>query len=45
VIGASLALEIVEAFLNASFSGVDRHRRRLEKVLAIERRFSLPTQS
>jgi ribose 5-phosphate isomerase B len=43
VIGPALALEIVETFLNASFSGVDRHRRRLEKIFAIERRFSLPT--
>ena len=45
VIGGALALEIAEAFVKASFSGVDRHRRRLEKVLAIERRFSLPTQT
>lgn len=40
VIGPSLALEIAEAFLKAAFSGADRHQRRLDKVLAIERRFT-----
>jgi ribose 5-phosphate isomerase B len=39
VIGGSLAAEIVTAFLAARFSGDERHRRRLDKVLAIERRF------
>lgn len=38
VIGLPLAMELVRAFLNARFSGEERHRRRLEKVLAIERR-------
>ena len=36
VIGLELASELVKAFLSASFSGETRHRRRLEKVLAIE---------
>jgi ribose 5-phosphate isomerase B len=36
VIGSALALEIVTAFLNAAFSGEDRHRRRLNKVLRFE---------
>jgi ribose 5-phosphate isomerase B len=36
VVGLELAVEIVKAFLNANFSGETRHRRRLEKVLAIE---------
>jgi ribose 5-phosphate isomerase B len=36
VIGPELAFEIVSAFLNARFSGEERHRRRLNKVLAIE---------
>ena len=39
VIGGSLAAEIVTAFLAARFSGHERHRRRLDKVLAIERRY------
>ncbi len=36
VIGESLARELVEAFLRARFSGETRHRRRLEKVIALE---------
>ena len=36
VIGAEPALECALAFLSASFSGESRHRRRLDKVLAIE---------
>jgi ribose 5-phosphate isomerase B len=37
VIGTELAGEVVRAFLGARFSGEERHRRRLKKVLAIER--------
>ncbi len=37
VIGVELAKELVHYFLNASFSGYERHRRRLEKVAALER--------
>ena len=36
VIGPALALDLVNAFLGARFSGEDRHQRRLNKVLAIE---------
>ena len=36
VIGPEVAIECARAFLGASFSGEPRHRRRLEKVLAIE---------
>ena len=36
VIGPEPAFECAVAFLNASFSGESRHRRRLDKVLAIE---------
>lgn len=36
VIGSALARELVRAFLNATFSGEDRHRRRLEKIKALE---------
>jgi ribose 5-phosphate isomerase B len=38
VIGPEPAYECAIAFLGASFSGEPRHRRRLDKVLAIERR-------
>ena len=37
VIGVEVAAEIVRAFLGASFSGEDRHVRRLAKVAEIER--------
>ena len=36
VIGPEPAWECVDAFLGATFSGEERHRRRLDKVLAIE---------
>jgi ribose 5-phosphate isomerase B len=36
IIGESLAIELVTAFVNAEFSGAERHARRLEKVKAIE---------
>jgi ribose 5-phosphate isomerase B len=36
VIGREPAFECTVAFLGASFSGAERHRRRLDKVLAIE---------
>jgi ribose 5-phosphate isomerase B len=36
VVGSALAEDIIAAFLNAQFSGEDRHRRRLEKIRAIE---------
>jgi ribose 5-phosphate isomerase B len=37
VIGPEVAIEVVRAFLAAKFSGDERHVRRLNKVLAIER--------
>jgi ribose 5-phosphate isomerase B len=40
VVGPALAFEIATAFLAAAFSGEDRHRRRLDKVHAIERRYA-----
>jgi ribose 5-phosphate isomerase B len=39
VIGPALALELVERFLSARFSGEERHVRRLAKVRAIEARY------
>jgi ribose 5-phosphate isomerase B len=38
VIGPALALEIATAFLAAAFSDEARHRRRLNKILAMEQR-------
>lgn len=37
VIGPALAMELVAAFLRAEFTGAERHRRRLDKVRALER--------
>jgi len=37
VVGASLAAELVSAFLRAEFSGAERHRRRLSKIQDFER--------
>jgi RpiB/LacA/LacB family sugar-phosphate isomerase len=37
VVGPELAAEIVTVFMNASFSGEERHLRRLKKVAALER--------
>lgn len=37
VIGSELIDAVVRAFLEAEFSGAERHRRRLDKVLQIER--------
>ena len=39
VIGTQLALELVRAFLAATFSGEERHRRRLAKITSIEQRW------
>jgi len=38
VVGPSLATEIVAAFLRATFSEADRHRRRVAKIQEFERR-------
>lgn len=36
ILGSELIAEIVRSFLGAEFSGVERHRRRLDKVKKIE---------
>lgn len=38
VVGVEVATELTVAFLMARFSGEERHKRRLEKVLAMEQR-------
>jgi ribose 5-phosphate isomerase B len=44
VIGPELARELVTAYLRAVFTREERHRRRLQKVDAIEERYSSHTQ-
>lgn len=36
VVGRQLAVELVETFLKAEFSGADRHKRRLSKIKSLE---------
>jgi ribose 5-phosphate isomerase B len=39
VIGVELARELVSSFLAAQFTGEERHRRRVGKIKALERRY------
>ncbi len=39
IIGSELAFELVRVFINACFSGEERHRRRLQKLQAIEQQY------
>lgn len=39
VIGSELACDVIKAWLNARFSNAERHVRRLNKVLAMEKEF------
>jgi ribose 5-phosphate isomerase B len=39
VIGVEMARELVDSFLSAKFNGAERHRRRVEKIKAIEKRY------
>ena len=39
VIGPALAADIIRSYLGASFTGEDRHKRRLAKIDGIEREF------
>jgi ribose 5-phosphate isomerase B len=40
VIGGALAIDLATTFLGAKYAGEERFQRRLDKVLAIERKFS-----
>lgn len=42
VIGIELAIELCQSFLNAEFSGEERHKRRLAKLSEIENRYTKP---
>jgi ribose 5-phosphate isomerase B len=39
VVGPALAVDIIDAYLAAQFTGEDRHKRRLAKIDGIEREF------
>ena len=43
VVGMELARDLVDRFLAAKFSGEERHRQRLEKLKALERRYGKTT--
>jgi ribose 5-phosphate isomerase B len=43
IIGVELARELVNNFLAAKFSAEERHRRRVEKIKALERRYGKRT--
>jgi len=45
VIGESVALELVRAFLDSKYTGEDRHQQRLAKVRAIEGRYAAKGKS
>ena len=37
VVGSKIAEELIAAFLNARYIGAERHRRRLDKIIALEK--------
>ena len=43
IVGKALARELVQAFVSASFSGEERHQRRLGKVAEMEADFGRPS--
>jgi len=45
VTGSELAIEIARAYIRAQFSGHERHRRRLSKILAVEAESNFPTEA
>ena len=40
VVGSGLALVVLDAFVEAEFSGAERHVRRLHKISSIEKKYS-----
>jgi len=42
IIGVELARELIECFFAAKFTGEERHRIRVEKIRALERRYNKP---
>jgi ribose 5-phosphate isomerase B len=40
IIGVEVARELVDRFLAAKFNGEERHRRRVDKISALERRYA-----
>jgi ribose 5-phosphate isomerase B len=42
VVGPALAHELVKAYMGARYAGAERHRRRLDKVSALEARYGRP---
>lgn len=45
IIGLELAHELIRAYLAAGFTGEERHRRRLKKVIALEARYTKKADS
>jgi ribose 5-phosphate isomerase B len=39
VVGAGLAVDLVRQYASANFSGLDRHKRRLDKIAGFEEKF------
>lgn len=40
IVGVHLALDIVKTFLETDFSGLEKHQRRIDKISAIEAKYS-----
>ena len=40
IVGANLALDIVETFLTTEFSKLEKHQRRIDKIALIEKKYS-----